>query len=229
MFVIDILEQYESINYQDLLNIEDDYIKQYNTLNPDFGYNSKLNIDQFTILSKTSIEKREEKIKQKYKKVMSFDYKTGEFFKEFKSVTEAAVYFNTSTSNISGVCNNKINYIKGYVFCYSNEYNSNKCYKYVKVKRQMSEKEKQIHRETSSRAKKVYEYSEYGQLLNIYFSRSDCERNLNLNKENLENILKIINIFNLIINYILILKSILIILMKYEINRIINKRYSLVP
>lgn len=46
----------------------------------------------------------------------------GEFYKEFTSISEASIYFKTSSSNISRCCKGIFNHIKNHVFIYKHEY-----------------------------------------------------------------------------------------------------------
>ena len=61
--------------------------------------------------------------------VISINRHTGLFEKEFDSITDAAEYYKVSTSNISQVCKNKLNYLQDQVFVYKDDYDLEKDYK----------------------------------------------------------------------------------------------------
>lgn len=67
--------------------------------------------------------------KARSKAIISVNRITGNFEKEFNSLTEAANYYNLTTSNISKVCKHTLNYLQNYVFLYKEEYDENKDYK----------------------------------------------------------------------------------------------------
>lgn len=53
----------------------------------------------------------------------------GNFVKEFDSVTRAAEFFGTSSTNISGVCKGRLRYMKDHLFIYKIDYDPNKSYR----------------------------------------------------------------------------------------------------
>ena len=67
--------------------------------------------------------------KARSKAIVVINRFTGKFEKEFKSISDAAKYYNLTSSNISKVCKHTLNYLKDYVFLYKEEYNSEKDYK----------------------------------------------------------------------------------------------------
>lgn len=135
-FYVEILITFENITIQELRNQERYYIEKYNSLQN--GYNL-VPVDDFNFTHKQLSEYAKKGNADKMRKVMAFNKDSGEFIQEFESVSSAAAFYNTSSSNISRVCNGKVNYIKGCVFCYSEEYDKNKCYKYIKPKKIISE------------------------------------------------------------------------------------------
>ena len=60
---------------------------------------------------------------------MAFYSETGKFYKEWNSLTEAANEIGDQTTNISDACKSKCKSVKGFVFIYSKDYDSNKIYK----------------------------------------------------------------------------------------------------
>lgn len=179
-FSVEILITFKEISIQELREYERHYIEKYDSLKN--GYNL-IPVDNFNFTHEQLSEYGKKGTINKMRKVMAFNKDTGEFIQEFESVSSAATFYNTSSSNISGVCNNKINYIKGCVFCYSEKYDANKCYKYVKPKKVISEKTRRKLQKSCKRNQPVYKYDLKYKLIHTYISRSECERCEGFNKE----------------------------------------------
>jgi predicted GIY-YIG superfamily endonuclease len=179
---VTILEEFKNhIDYNKLLEIEKSYIIKYNSI--ENGYNMILepnNIFQKININSEHIHNNTERCSIA---VMAFDMNTGKLINEFKSLTDAAKYFNDQTTNISSCCNGKINYIKGAVFCYSSKYDQNRSYIYIKQDRKFSELHKNNLQKAITKFKgiKVYQYDENFNLVKEYESRSEAERQLGLN------------------------------------------------
>lgn len=173
----------------ELRKIEQSYIDKYDSRNPEKGYNA-MDVDMWIHKSEMSedAKRRMNSDNEKRKlKVMSFDKDTGEFQKEFESVSDAAKFYGTSSSNISRTCKGEINYMKGCVFIYSSEYDPNKCYKYIKKKRIFTEEHKANMRKTNSKNIKVEKYDTNNNLIEIYVSLSEARRQNNLPDSFLKN------------------------------------------
>lgn len=183
-FEIIIEQQFDDIDILDLRKIEQDYINKYDSRNPEKGYNA-MDVDMWIHKSEMSedAKKRMNSDNEKRKlKVMSFDKDTGEFQKEFESVSDAARFYGTSSSNISRTCKGEINYMKGCVFIYSHDYNPEKCYKYIKKKRIFTEEHKANMRKTNSKNIKVEKYDNENHLVRTYCSLSEARREDNLSE-----------------------------------------------
>lgn len=180
-FVVEILQNIDNID--EILKVEQSYIDKYNAINPNFGYNIRNNFD-FEWLSDESIEIRKLKSKNLYKEVYAFDKDSGELIDSFESVSEAARYFKTSSSNISRCCKGEFNYIKGAVFCYASNYDSNKIYTASIPDLSRSEETKQKMRKSFSkiRGKKIYVFKD-NTLYKVFDSRAECERHFNYKKD----------------------------------------------
>lgn len=189
-FFVEILEIFDNITKNKLLKIEEKYIILYDSLKN--GYNLILNNKEHF----KKINKSENHIQNNRKKdsisVIAFNRFNGKKVKEFNSITEASYFFKTSTSNISRVCKNKLNYIKNHTFCYKKEYDENKDYskpeywsKNYKKSKSHLEKIKKKNQERLGR--KIYKYNLNYKLINIYNSRAEAERENNLKKESLRN------------------------------------------
>jgi predicted GIY-YIG superfamily endonuclease len=61
-------------------------------------------------------------IKQKNSKPILMFTKNGELIKEFTSVKNAALFVNDQSTNISACCNQKLRWVKGFVFRYKNTF-----------------------------------------------------------------------------------------------------------
>lgn len=146
------------------------------------GYNL-VPVDDFNFTHEQLSEYAKKGNADKMRKVMAFNKDSGEFIQEFESVSSAAAFYNTSSSNISGVCNGKVNYIKGCVFCYSEEYDKNKCYKYIKPKKVISEETRKKLQKSCNRNQPIYKYDLENNLVHTYISRAECERCEGFNKE----------------------------------------------
>lgn len=187
-FQVEILELFDIINYKKLLKLEEYYIKLYNSL--DEGYNLILNnSEHFKNINKSKphIEKNR---KQQSISVMCFDRFTGEFVKEFNSITEASQYFNTSSSNISRICKGKLNYIKDHTFCYTKDYDKNKNYSkpfyWSKNKKKSKEHIQKMTINSQNRLGiDIYKYDINWNFIKKYNSRSEAEKMNNLNRESL--------------------------------------------
>lgn len=173
-FIVSILE--EISNIENILIREQYYIELYNACDSNVGYNIRNNFD-FKWLSEDSIAIRKLKSKNLYKEVYAFDKDTGEFIDNYESVSEAARYFKTSSSNISRCCSGNLNYIKGCVFCYAKDYDTNKSYKANVPNLKRTEKTKQKMRKSFSklRGKPIFVFE--GDVFYKQFdSRAECER-----------------------------------------------------
>lgn len=69
-------------------------------------------------MSKEAQAKLDAHIESTKIKVLTFNKDTGELLHEFNSVTDAANYYKTSSSNVSRACKGLINYLKGCLFIY---------------------------------------------------------------------------------------------------------------
>lgn len=186
-FIIEFLHIYESIEYKELLDIEKNCILQYDTLNN--GYNLILNNSEyFKELNKSESHISNNRNKTS-RKVIAFNMFTGEQVKVFNSITEASLFFETSSSNISRVCKGSLNYIKDHTFCYFEDYDSSKDYSKSKSKKGLKLKESHIANLRISNQKrlgrKVYKYSIEWEFIEKYVSMSDAEFKNNLPKESL--------------------------------------------
>ena len=94
--------------------------------------------------------------KKTYKPVVTLDLYNN-YLCTFDSVSDAADFINTSSSNVSGVCNNQVNYLKGLKFVYAEHYNKDKDYTVKVNKRSLSRLEKSINKDMIEAARKLGE------------------------------------------------------------------------
>lgn len=186
-FKVEILEIFEYIEYKELLTIEKYYILKYNTLKK--GYNLMLDTSAHFKNLNVSEKHIKDNIKRDSKSVYAIDIKTGEISYIFDSVSDCARFLNTSSSNISRVCKRKLNYIKGYTFCYQEEYSKEINYKKI---HHCKDKPKSIsHKAKLKKAlqdkfgKKVFKYDLGMNLIEEYPSRAEAERCNNIKREGL--------------------------------------------
>lgn len=188
-FDIEILEIFETINYNELLNIEKSYILYYDSINESKGYNLMLdNSTHFKNLNKSESHILLNK-KRDSKPVCAMNIRTGIKEYEFDSVTDCANFLNTSSSNISRVCKNKLNFIKGYTFCYKNEYDENQDYRKALTQKgkKLSEKQRLLLKQHVQKHKgiKVFKYDLNQNFIEEYGSKNEAEILNNLKKESL--------------------------------------------
>lgn len=187
-FEFELIEIFDKIKYKELLLIEENYIQLYNSIKE--GYNLILNnSEHFKNINKTKKHIDRNRKKQSIQ-VMCFNRFSGKFVKEFNSITEASLYFKTSSSNISRVCKNKLNYIKNHTFCYKKEYDKNKDYSkpyyWAKDRKLEGVHYKKIKSANQTRlGKKVYKYDLNWNFITEYPSRKNAEEKNNLSKESL--------------------------------------------
>jgi len=171
-FEVNILCELEKSKYIQIL--EEDYIKRLESVNK--GYNILSITKPSSYGFKPSEEQKRKAIQKSCKKVIAFDRYSGEKIKEFDSITQAAKFFNTSTSNISRVCKGNLNYMKGIVFRYFDDANS-KDTSYpdefnTGISKSEETKIKMIKANPFSNP--VYQYDLNMNLVNEYLSRNQC-------------------------------------------------------
>lgn len=186
VFYIDIIQSFDNIDYEKLLDLEDFYILKYNTLNPDNGYNSRLN-STFPILTQESVLKRKQKHDLHKIKIKAFYAKTGKFYKDYDSITECAYDLHDQTSNISKALKSLTRQVKGFTLIKASEYDNTKCYKQV-FNRVNTEETKFKKRKNNIRNKIIYVLTKESKI--EYFSISEAARQLNLKPDCLSHLLK---------------------------------------
>jgi group I intron endonuclease len=178
-FNVEVIELFENINYEELLVIEKKYIISLNAIED--GYNQMLdNSTQFQRLNKTKEHKKKVKAHNAMP-ILSFDRYTGKKNKRFESVSDAANYYGTQSTNISKACKGNLNYVKEHVFIYEKDYDENKEYSYSKHWTQVKgfsdqHKERLKKANQKSRGIKISKFDFNGNLVKIYPSRLEAER-----------------------------------------------------
>lgn len=188
-FEVEILEQFDIIEYTELLKIEDNYIIQWKLCDPKFGYNKRENFT-FPELSQQSIQVRKEKHDETKIKVMAFKADTGEFYKEFNSVTEAAKELKDQTTNISKCCSSLTRSCKGYTFIKSCDYDSSKNYAKQKISRIWTEEQKEKALKNNTRKSNVWVYDNHGKQIGFYLTMKKCEKAYSLPEDGLSHVFK---------------------------------------
>ena len=188
-FKIIIIEQFEKLDIDQLIEKEIDYIEKYNSLENGYNMTKDCRIYKQFKLTKEQIAKT---ITKKSIPVICLT-KQGKFIKEFNSITEAANYIGDQTTNISKACEKGISHsVKGFLFIYKKDYDPNKDYSYKKYIR--TEEHKDKLKETSrnnKRTRKIKEYDVNGNLINNFNSISALERELGLKKDHLKSKIEI--------------------------------------
>lgn len=157
--------------------IEQEFIEMYNSVEE--GYNILercIYVENFT-LSEEARNNFLKYIKTLEKSVISINRTTGEIDGTFKSITEAANYYHTSSSNISRVCKGSLNYIKDHVFLYTADFDETKDYRVehhcLGKPKSAEQREKMRHKSNCS---PIYKYTVNGDLIAQYYSISDAAR-----------------------------------------------------
>lgn len=187
-FHVEIMETCDC-EYDLLLKIEDKYILDYNCLDENHGYNKRLN-NTFPKLSQESINKRIAKNNLRKIKIRLFYASTGEFFADFDSITDVAIFLNDQTTNISKVRDNISLSCRGFTVVTLSKYDPSKCYKQVKNDMKWSDNRKEIFRKNNRFNKKVYSYNSNGILLKEYYSCAEATREFNLKPDSLSHMIK---------------------------------------
>lgn len=192
-FVVEIIEEFEYIDKSELLSIENEYIKKWDLCNSEKGYNKRTN-DVVPPPSEEGLKKIKKRLEDIKIKIMAFDQHTGEFFKEFNSVTEAAIALNDQTTNISNACKSLTRTCKGYVLIKSSEYDPTKCYKKQSPNLKRSEEQKLKCRMSSTRSHPVFVYTDFGMLKYSFVSINEASQFFNFPNDTLSHVLKRKNI-----------------------------------
>lgn len=175
IFILRRLDEKESV---DSYIIENEYMNKFDSVN--FGYNM-IKATPLHGRFKLSEEAKLKAGKSRMRKVVCINRHTGTLYKIFDSLTEAANELGMETTNISNVCNlnSDARYLKDYVFRYLEDYNPNEDYKREHHSKGVpkSEEWKRKARLGNKKAKKVYKYDLDGNLICVYTSRLDAERN----------------------------------------------------
>lgn len=185
-FEIYLLKVFDKVSVEELRKAEEIFILEYNSYEK--GYNMLENKSKhLTKLNQSESHIKSNK-KRSSKPVMMFDKLTGKHLITFDSVSKTALYLGISSSNVSKACRREEkSFRQSYTFCYKDNFDSNKNYSYRKSKVVASEETKQKLRKSSKWSKKTYQYNLNWNLVNIYDSRSEAERQNSFRKEQLRN------------------------------------------
>jgi len=186
-FEVEILEQFDSIDRNELLKLEEKYIISLDVINN--GYNQMLNNSTHITAWNKSRKSIEDNKKRTSKPVFVFNRFTGELQYEFDSVSDAARFIKSSSTNVSQCClGHKKNFLQDFTFCYQKDYDANKSYIYDKwwangTPLTLEHKRKISEFNIKRLGKKVYQYDKDYNLINTYRSRGEAERENGIIKE----------------------------------------------
>lgn len=174
-FDVHVLLRLNNDDTNNMLNIEESYIRRYNS--KENGYNI-LDTCKYVSTFKLSQESASKAGETHAKAVVAINRFTNKVICEYNSITEAARDINESTSNISQVCKGNLRYVKDIVFVYKEFYNENKDYRVLNhhmkgVPKSTEWKEKA--RLSNKKAVRIYKYDKELNLIMIYSSRSFAE------------------------------------------------------
>ena len=188
IFQFEIIISFEEISIEKLRKLESEMIEYNNLVNN--GYNQMIDNSSHFI----KINKEEKYIENNKKRnsisVKAFNRFTGKLISNFNSISDASIYFKTSSSNISRICKGSLNHIKGATFCYEKDYDKNKDYskKYHSLKNRKLSDNHILKLEKKSRDRlgtNTYKYDLKMNLIDSYDSMSQAEKENNLTKESL--------------------------------------------
>ena len=183
-FDICILKNISSLTNTQRLKLEEKFIKKYKGFSN--GYNMTDVCLNYNSFKQTNESLKNFKLSRSIP-VMAFDRISGNFENEFTSVSDAAKYYNTQSSNISKVCKGMINFIKGKVFIYKSDYDCNTSYKrnFRAKDRKFSNKHKHKLSKSNRKNKIVCKYDLQNNLIEEYYCKLEAERKNNLPKDKL--------------------------------------------
>ena len=183
-FDICILKNISSLTNIQRLKLEEKFIKKYKGFSD--GYNMTDVCLNYNSFKQTNESLKNFKLSRSIP-VMAFDRISGNFENEFTSVSDAAKYYNTQSSNISKVCKGMINFIKGKVFIYKTDYDCNLSYKrnFRAKDRKFSDKHKYKLSQSNRKNKIVCKYDLQNNLIEEYYCKLEAERKNNLPKDKL--------------------------------------------
>ena len=187
-FEIIIIEQFENLDIEQLIEKEIDTINLYNSVEDGYNVIKDCRIYKNFKLTKEQINKV---IKKHSIPIVSLTL-DGKFVKRYKSITEAAKDLNDQTTNISKACNHGTTHsIKGFILLYEKDYDPNREYKYARSKRTEEHIQKIIEKaKNNKRTRKIVEYDSNSNQINQFNSISALERELNIKKDNLRRKIK---------------------------------------
>lgn len=188
-FEIIIIEQFNNLDIEQLIQKEIDYINLYNSVEDGYNIIKDCRVYKNFKLTKEQINK----VIEKHSIPIVCLTLDGKFVKRYKSITEAAKDLNDQTTNISKACNYGTTHsVKGFILLYEKDYNPNTEYKYARSKRTEEHNKKIIEKaKNNRRTRKVIEYDTNGNQINQFNSISAVERDLGLKKDQLKSKIKI--------------------------------------
>lgn len=184
-FEVVILEICNDLSDHELLQKEESYIHKFDSYLSGYNMTDKCISGTEFKMSQSSIQKFTASRKIN---IVVIDCKSGNLINKFTSITEAAQFYNVTTSNISKCCKHKLTSLKNMVFLYESEYDMNKDYRTEVhgkgVKKSKEHVEKMRH---NNKCRVVYKYDLQFNLIQEYYSRSEAERQNGYKKEYLRN------------------------------------------
>lgn len=165
--------------------LEESYIKKYNSYLDGYNMTDKCYNVNFEKLSESAKKHFDAYIKTLEKAVYGINRFTGKIDTYFESITKAAEFYNTSTSNVSRVCKGSLNYIKNTVFVYIKDFDATKDYRVEHHAKgiKFTEEHKRKMSLSSKHCNTVYKYDLNNNLIETYNSRAYAERQDNFKKE----------------------------------------------
>ncbi len=174
----------------DRFKIEEEYIKKYDSVNNGYNIIDKCPfVEKFTLSAKAK-DNFMQYIKTLEKSVIAINRVTGTIDGTFESVTEAANFYHTSTSNISSVCLGKLRYIKDHVFIYTKDFDETKDYRVAHhctgKHKPEEQKEKMRH---NKNCVKIYKIDSNNNVVKEFYSISEAARDNNIKADHMRYIL----------------------------------------
>lgn len=179
-FKVEVLKIMDNFDRELILDAETFYHNEYNSVKNGFNVDLPRLIPTRFTMTKAQTDKA---IRKSCKKVLAFDRYTGILYKEYNSVSDAARDLDGITGNICKACKGGLNHMYGYVFCYKDDFNPSKEYKFDKHYKKgtkISNEYKLAMRNSSTRSIPVFVYDKFNNFVEMVRSKRECEEKYGL-------------------------------------------------
>lgn len=183
-FEVTILKECKNFTSKQLTDEEENFINQYDSYENGYNMTNKCTDYKHFTLTDRQIANF---VQKRSKKVVIIDRFTGQKIETVDSIAAASKKYNVSTSNISKVCQGRLNYLKNYVFVYEHDYDDTKNYRKQNHGKGICKSKEQIQlmRKHCNKNKVIYKYDLEYNLIETYISRAEACRQNGFKKDEL--------------------------------------------